>query len=367
MKIKNLLALMLAVLMLTAIAACNTGTSNSPSPSPSPSEESNETADGEEEGTAEIATEGTTETEDETPAEIPDRQPVRLTLATGGTAGTYYPFGGAIAQVIADRTGYISANAIATGASAENIQQIGDGESHIAIVQNDVMDYAFNATNTWTAEAVKDLATLMTLYPEVCQVIVTADSGINSVADLAGRRVSTGDVGSGVEANAIQILEAYGMTVSDIQQEHLSFAASADAVRDRIIDAFFVTAGTPNTAVLDLQTSRELRILSFEDDIIDAMIAKYPFYAKYTITQEEYSFLDSSVDTVAVQATLICAPDLDEQVAYDIVKAIIEGKVELEEAHAKGAFIDAEYAVQGVSVAFHPGAARYFRELGVID
>ncbi|MCL2046465.1 MAG: TAXI family TRAP transporter solute-binding subunit [Oscillospiraceae bacterium] len=335
MKIKKLLALLLAVFMLAAISACSSNNSqNSSSP------------DG----------------EDET---LP-REDVRLTFATGGTGGTYYPYGGAIAMVLDDETGYIKANVIATGASAENVQLIGAGEAHLALVQNDTLDYAYNATNTWTAEAVTNLATLMTLYPEVCQIIVTADSDIYSVSDLAGKRVSTGDIGSGVEANAIQILEAYGMTVDDIRQESLSFAASADAMKDRVIDAFFVTAGTPNTAVLDLQTSRELRIISIDNDIMDELIAKYPFYAKYTITTEEYSFLHDDVDTVAVQATLICSPDLDEAVAYDIVKAILDGKDDLIEAHAKGIFIDAEYAVQGVSVPFHPGAQKYFEEIGVL-
>ena len=321
MKMKKIIALALAVLMITAVVACG--------------------------------------------SKADEAKEVRLTMATGGTAGTYYPFGGELAQLIDNKTGYVKANAIATGASAENIQQIGSGDAHIAIVQNDVMDYAYNATNTWTSDAVKNLATLMTLYPEVCQIIVTADSGINSVADLAGKRVSTGDIGSGVEANAIQILEAYGITVNDIQQEHLSFAASADAVKDRVIDAFFVTAGTPNTAVLELQTSRDLRVLSIDDATINALIAKYPFYAKYTITRDEYEFLSGNVNTVAVQATLICSPDMDEQVAYDIVKAIIEGKSDI--SHSKGAFIDAAYAVQGVSVGFHPGAEKYFKEAGVLS
>ena len=339
MKSKKVLALLLAAIMLSTIAACTTTPSTSPSGSPDA------------EGTG-----------DQT-----SQDDVRLTLATGGTGGTYYPYGGAIALVVDDETGYIKINAIATGASAENIQLVGSAEAHLALVQNDTMDYAYNATNTWTSEAVTNLATLMTLYPEVCQIVVTADSDIFSVADLAGKRVSTGDIGSGVEANAIQILEAYAMTVDDIIQESLSFASSADAMKDGVIDAFFVTAGTPNTSILDLQTSRNLRILNLEDGIIDALIEKYPFYAMYTITTAEYSFLEADVNTVAVQATLIASPDLDEQVAYDIVKAIIEGKDALVEAHSKGEFIDADYAVQGVSVPFHPGARRYFTEIGVLD
>jgi TRAP transporter TAXI family solute receptor len=291
---------------------------------------------------------------------------VRLTMATGGTSGTYYPYGGALALAIDAATGYIKINVNATGASAENVQQIGSGQAQLAIVQNDVMDYAYNGTNTWTSDPVTNMATLMSLYPEVCQLIVSADSGIASVADLAGKRISTGDIGSGVEANAIQILEAYGLTVNDIKAEHLGFGPSADAMKDKQIDGFFATSGVPNTAVLELSTSRDIRIVSIDDDKIDGLIAKYPFYAKVAITNTDYSFLPTSINTVAVQATLIASPDMNEQVAYDIVKAIIESKESIMVAHAKGAFIDPVYAVQGVSVDFHPGARKYFEEIGVL-
>ena len=297
---------------------------------------------------------------------IGQRRNIRLIMASGGMAGTYYPFGGALAQTINSKTDYIRTNVNASGGSAENIQLIGAGLAHYAIVQNDTMDYAYNATNTWIGPAVKKIATLMTLYPEVCQIIVAADSGINNVADMAGRYVSTGDIGSGGEANAIQILEAYGMTVKDIRQQSLGFSASAEAMRSGAIEAFFVTSGTPNTAVLDLQASYNVRILNIEQEKIDAMIAKYPFFAKYTITVGEYAFLNTDVNTVAVQATLAASPELDERIVYDIVKTIIENRDELAKAHNKGAFIAADYAVQGVSVPFHPGAAKYFKEIGVL-
>jgi len=291
---------------------------------------------------------------------------VRLTMATGGTGGTYYPFGGALAQAIDQATGYIRVNVNATGASAENIQQIGAGLAHLAIVQNDVMDYAYNATNTWTSDAVTNMSTLMSLYPEVCQLIVAANSGIDSVADLAGKRVSTGDIGSGVEANAKQILEAYGLSVDDIRQEHLSFNDSADAMKDNAIDGFFVTSGVPNTAVMDLQMSRDIKLISLDEATIDGLIAKFPFYGKVSLTSADYTFLDTPVHTVAVMATLIANPDLDEDVVYDIVKAIIENKEAITTSHAKGEFISAESAVEGISVDFHPGALKYFKEIGVL-
>jgi TRAP transporter TAXI family solute receptor len=308
---------------------------------------------------------------DATPGQTTEQPPappsvVRLTMATGGTSGTYYPYGGALALAIDAATSYIKINVNSTGASAENVQQIGAGLAHLAIVQNDVMDYAYNGTNTWTAEPVTGMATLMSLYPEVCQLIVSADSGIESVNDLKGKRISTGDIGSGVEANAIQILEAYGLTVDDLKAQHLGFGPSADAMKDKTLDGFFATSGVPNTAVLELSTSRDIRVINIDDTKINDLIAKYPFYAKVEITNSDYSFLPASINTVAVQATLITSPDLDDQVAYDIVKAIIESKESIMVAHAKGAFIDATYAVKGVSVDFHPGAKKYFQEIGVL-
>ena len=290
-----------------------------------------------------------------------------LIMATGGTSGTYYPYGGSLAQAITTAFPEIAVTVSSTGASAENIQLIANGEAQLAICQNDTIDYAYNGTNTWAElEPITAMTTLCSLYPEICQIVVAADSGIETVADLAGKRVSIGDIGSGVETNAKQILAAYDLTVDDIEAQNLSFSSSADAMKDKSIDAFFVTAGTPNTAIMDLSTSRDIKILAIDDATIDALIAEYPFYAKVTLTSDDYSFLTEDVNTVAVQATLIASPDLAEDVAYNIVKAIFENAESITAANAKGAFLDPAYAVQGVSIPFHPGAEKYFTEAGVL-
>jgi len=290
---------------------------------------------------------------------------LKLIMATGGTSGTYYPFGGVLSQAINNNVDYINVTINSTGASAENIQLVASDQAQLAIVQNDVMSYAYNGTPEWTGAAVTDQATLMSLYPEVCQIVVAADSGINTVEDLKGKKVSTGDVGSGVESNALQILAAYGLTTDDISAQHLGFGDSADQMKDRALDAFFVTAGTPNTAIMDLQTSRDVKILSLDADKIAALQADYPFYAAVTLTSDDYSFLTEDVTTVAVQATLMCSPNLDEQAGYDIVKALIENQATIAEQHAKGAYMSKETAIEGVSVPMHSGAAKYFTEQGL--
>ena len=291
----------------------------------------------------------------------------RLTMATGGTAGTYYPFGGVMSAVISNHTD-MNITAVATGASADNIQQLGAGDAHIAIAQNDVMYYAFTGTSIWSDSApVTNFGTIMSLYPETVQIVVRADSGIYTVDDLAGQRVSTGAPGSGVVANATQILAAYGLTMNDITEHNLGFGPSADAMRDGTIDAFFVTAAAPNAAVLDLASAHDLRILSLTDAAIASLMADYTFYLPVTLTSDDYTFLTEPVQSIAVLATLIVSLDVDDDLVYEIARTLIEQQSEVTEGHARGADISPETAVQAVSVPFHPGAERFFRSIGVLS
>ena len=286
-------------------------------------------------------------------------------LATGGTSGTYYAFGGVVAQTISDATG-IKFDVQSTGASKANIGLIADGEVDMAIVQNDVMDYAYNGTDLFDGEKTDGFMSMAAMYAEVCQVVANPAAGINSIADLKGKRVSVGDAGSGVEFNAKQILEAYGITFDDIQKQNLSFGDSANAMKDNKIDAFFLTAGAPTTAVMELSSTNDVKILSIDKEASDKLIANYPFYTTYTIPQSTYTGMTEDATTVAVKATFIVSPDLPEDVVYNMTKAIFEGKANIEAGHAKGAEIDPAYAVEGVSVPFHPGAEKYFKEVGAL-
>ena len=299
--------------------------------------------------------------------QVEQRNPVRLIMATGGVAGTYYPFCSVMAGVINNHSNYINVTVNASGASADNIQQIGLGNAHIAIAQNDVMSYAFYGTSIWSERpTVTNFGTLMSLYPESVQIVVLADSDIHSVDDLAGRNVSIGDIGSGVEANSLQVLAAHGLTVDDINVQNLGFAPSADAMRDGRLDAVFLTTAAPNTAVAELATARNLRLLSISDEVAEQLMADYPFYVRVTLDSSDYTFLTEPVYTIAVQATLMGSLDLADEVAYDIVRILIDNQSEVAEGHNRGHDISLEYAVQSVSVDFHPGARRFFEERGVL-
>jgi TRAP transporter solute receptor, TAXI family len=288
-----------------------------------------------------------------------------IKFATGGTSGTYYAFGGVIAQTITNLTG-ITFDVQSTGASKANIGLIADGEVDMAIVQNDVMDYAYNGTDLFEGEKTDNFNAMAAMYSEVCQVVANPSAGIETIADLKGKRVSVGDAGSGVEFNAKQILEAYGVTFDDINKQNLSFGDSANAMKDNKIDAFFCTAGTPTTAVMELASTNDVKILNVDGAEAAALIEKYPFYTAYTISKDTYKGMAEDVTTVAVKATIIVKPDLPEDVVYNMTKAIFEGKEDITAGHSKGAEIDPQYAVEGVSVPFHPGAEKYFKEIGVL-
>lgn len=288
-----------------------------------------------------------------------------LVFASGGTSGTYYPVAGAIAQVWENNVEGVSINVQATGASAENLNLVNQGDAEIAIVQNDVMYYANTATEGFSeTEPNEGFLTLGTVYPEVCQLVVDANAGIETVADLKGQAVSIGAFGSGVESNAKQILAAAGLSTDDIKVQNLDFAESANAIKDKTIVAAFVTAGAPTTAITELATTNDIKVLSLDEATINALCQQYSYYTPYTIAADVYG-ADEDTQTVAVKATIIVKADLDEELVYNLTKGLFENLDAVAQAHAKGNEMSIEGAVEGVSVPLHPGAAKYFEEKGV--
>jgi TRAP transporter TAXI family solute receptor len=218
----------------------------------------------------------------------------------------------------------------------------------------------------FTGEQTQDFAAMAALYAEVCQVVVNPASGIKTIADLKGKSVSVGDAGSGVEFNAKQILEAYGITFNDISKQNLSFGASADALRDNKIDAFFCVAGAPTTAVVDLAIGKEIAVLEIDDAHAQTLMRDYPFYTQFPVPAGTYRGQTAPANTLAVKATFIVSKKVPADTVYSLTKALFESRGEIQTAHAKGAELSTAYAVSGISIPFHPGAERYFREIGAI-
>jgi len=290
-----------------------------------------------------------------------------LNFATGGVSGSYYPYGGVLGQVVGKYVEGVSLNVQSTGASKANVNLVASGEAHLALIQNDVMDYAYNGTESFAEQGkVEGFSTVASLYCEVIQIVAAPNAGIETIADLKGKRVSVGDAGSGTEINAKQIMEAYGVSFDDITKQNLSFGDSANALKDQKIDAFFVTAGPPTTAIMELAASNEFKLLSIDADRVAQLVDTYGFYAPYTIKAGTYTGQDEDVATVTVMATLVASSKLSEDTVYNLTKAIFEHIDEIAAANDKGKELSVETAVQGVSVPFHPGAEKYFREIGAI-
>lgn len=302
----------------------------------------------------------TTDTADKT-------QKTSLTLGTGGTTGTYYSVGGTMSTVLNNVMENVNLKVVSTGASKANILDIDDKVSDVAIVQNDVMYYAYNGTDLFAADGVfTSFSAIAGLYDETCQII--AAPGITSIADLKGKTINVGDAGSGVEFNATQILAAYGIDIStDIKKVNGSFGDAADSIKDGKIDAAFITAGAPTTAIVDLAISKDVNLLSIDDEHAATLMAEYPFYTKTIIPGGTYASVAEDTQTLSVRATLIGSTELSEEAVYEFTKALFENKDPLAQSNAKFNELDQNAAVQGISVPFHPGAEKYFKEIGVLS
>ena len=290
----------------------------------------------------------------------------KLTYATGGTSGTYYGFSGVIANVLNEKLkDTLSLNVESTGASKANIQLIATGDADIAIVQNDVMYYAYTGTDLFAdGDPITGFSAVCSCYPEYVQILAKKD--ITSIDDLRGKRVSVGDAGSGTEFNAKQILAAYGISFDDIVVSNQSFADSADALKVGSIDAAFVVAGYPTTAVTELATNFDFNLLPIDQAHADALQADYGFYYYGVIPGGTYSPVADDTPAVAVMATIIASNKVPADVVYAFVKGLFDYKADITAGHAKGAELDLNTAVSGVSIPWHDGAAKFYKEQGLM-
>ena len=286
-------------------------------------------------------------------------------LATGGTTGTYYAVGGVMATVLNPLLKKSNLTVTSTGASKANIQMIDDGDAQLGIVQNDVAYYAFTGTDLFESEGKYDsFSAVAGLYDETVHII-TCDTSIKTVADLKGKTVSVGDAGSGTEFNAKQIFGAYGMSFDDIKVVNASFGDSADSLKDGKIDAAFVVAGAPTTAVTDLATVKAVQIVELDDEHIEKLQSEYQFYTKTKVPANTYKGQTADAQTVSVRATLIASNKLSEDQVYELTKALFDNKEALGNGHDKFKVLDKNAAVDGINVPFHAGAAKYYGEEGI--
>ena len=287
---------------------------------------------------------------------------VFVNIGTGGTAGTYYPLGGAMAELISKAYPYINATAVSTGASVANINKLVEGEFQLVMVQNDVTFYAYNGTEMFKDNAKPNLRGMGTLYAETIQIVTVTSSKVKSLNDLRGKRIAVGAAGSGTEVNCRQILEALGLSYNEVSPQYLNFAEAANGLRDGNVDVAVVTAGVPTAAIRDVASQKDVVLLAVSNELAARLIAKYPFYTKFQIPKNTYPKQASDVQTLAVKAMLLVDASADEQLVYDMTKAIFTGTERLALAHAQGANIKKASAQDGMPLPLHPGAARFFKE-----
>ena len=290
--------------------------------------------------------------------------PVSITLATGGTSGTYYAVGGVLKTVLGDKLTLSTRNVESTGASVANVNMITDGEAQMAILQSDVINYAHEGTNSFDGAPETNALWVAGIYNETVQIL--AKPGINTVSDLKGKTICVGDVGSGTEINAWQVLGAAGLTKDDVNAVNGSFQDGVDQLKDGKIDAAFTVAGAPTTAIVDYATTNTLNLISLTDEELAAIQEAYPFLIRDDLPSTTYTGMTGDVVCVAIQATLVASKDLSEDVVYELVKAMFDNKDALTEGHAKFGFLDPEAASAGATVTMHPGAEKYYKEIGVL-
>lgn len=288
-----------------------------------------------------------------------------LTIATGGTAGVYYPLGAAMADIWTRNLKNVNASAQSSGASVANVNLLKNKDVDVIFVQNDVAFYAYSGTELFKDKPYSGIRGLATLYPETIQIVALADKGINSVYDLKGKRVAVGAAGSGTEVNARHILMAAGITYNDIKVQYLSFAEAADNLKNENIDAAFVTAGHPTAAIIDVAAVKKITIIPVDEKIVQILQKNYPFYTKIIIPAGTYKNVDKDIETVAVKAMLAVREDMSADLVYEMLKTMYANQKRLIEAHAKGEMILPETGKEGMSIPLHPGAERFFSEMGL--
>lgn len=290
----------------------------------------------------------------------------RLTMATGGTSGVYFPLGGAISQVLSSKSnGALSVTAQATGASGENMRLTQAHEVDLAIVQNDVAHAAYNGMAPFKSK-LGDVRAIARLYPEYVHVVASKNSGVKSLEDFKGKKISVGARGSGNEVNCRQMFEFYGLDYKNLNPIFLPYGETADQFKDRAIDGFVFTIGTPNPAIQDITTAQEVVFIPLDGAKSDAVVAKYPYLVKDAIPAKTYKGQDAPVPTLSVQAILVVNKNMPDDLAYLITKTLFDNIGDVAKAHNKGAEITLKQATNGITIPFHPGANRYLKEKGVI-
>ena len=291
-----------------------------------------------------------------------------ISIGTGGTGGVYYPLGGGMAAVLSKYVQGMQATAEVTGGSVANLQLIGTGKPYLGMTMADAGLDALKGQDKFTGKPVP-IRTLMIMYPNRMHVVSVEGTGVNTIKDLKGKRVSTGSGGSATEVMAFRVIEAAGLDKDrDMKRERLGVSESVNALKDRKIDAFFWVGGLPTAAVTDLATTPGVKIKLIDHaDLVPAMNRKYgELYVRDVIPKDTYRGMEKDNPQATVMNLLVAHQNMDDKTAYNIVKAVFDHKEDLVRVHKEAENFKLEnQKASATPIPFHPGAVRYFTEKGV--
>lgn len=303
-------------------------------------------------------------------------------IGTGGTAGTYYPIGGLLANAISNPPGSRScedggscgvpglvATAVASNGSVANVNAIQGGTLESGFVQGDVAHWALNGTGVWDGKPKADkLRAIANLYPESIHLIASEGSGIKSVADLKGKRVSLDEPGSGTLVDAQIILNAAGLSEKDLTPEYLKPDQAADRMKDGAMDAFFFVGGYPAGAIAELASQHKVVVVPIDGELQQKILADNKFFAADTVPAGTYEGQAADVTTIAVGAEWVTSADKPEELVYGITKALWNDNTRklLDAGHSKGKLITKDHALDGLGIPLHPGAEKFYKEIGLV-
>ena len=288
-------------------------------------------------------------------------------IGTGSSTGNYFNFGSVLCDVVNEVTGANIA-VCSTGGSTENARQLGTGEIRLALIQSDVLSYAATGTEIFAGSEISNISVITCCYPEMVQLVVRADSGIQSVEDLRGKKVCVGDIGSGYEVAARQILDVYGMSYGDIEESFDEQSAGREGIMDGTYDAMILCSGYPNSNVTQMAESGIIELISIDKEHLKLLTEKYPFYTVYEAGRDEENGcynLGHSVSSVAVMSMMVCTDDFTENQIYTLTKAIYENLDEIKKLNGKAEYMSLQTAFDGVPVKLHKGAVKYYEEVGL--
>ena len=297
--------------------------------------------------------------------------PTYVTIGTGGVTGVYYPTGGAISRIVNKKFDQykIKATVESTGGSVYNINAVLSGDLQFGVAQSDRQYQAIHGEKEWEEKGPqKDLRSVFSIHPESITLIAAVKSGINNIRDLKGKRVNLGNPGSGQLGNSQDALSAFGLSESDLKAEYVKAVEAPGLIQDERLDAFFYTVGHPNGNIKEATSGRiKVKIVPIDGPEIDALVKKYPYYAKSVVPGEMYPNAENKGDTPSfgVKATFVTSAKVSEDIVYAVTKEIFDNFEEFKKLHPAYQVLTKENMLQGLSAPLHPGAVKYYKEAGL--